>query len=206
MKILYSALALAIVSFLAGCATAGGPPPASLNLTEMMVPAGRYGRHIEFSLKPTYITIHSTQSPNGTARNHAVGMQNGAFRGWSKWNRTGYLTWHFTVDDREVIQSLPLNIQGEHADHEGPGNVNSIGIEICEFRSPARQRAAVERAAKLTAWLRKRYRIPIDHVVPHYHWPQHHFGSYQKNCPIILLDGGRPGRKWQAFLDLVERS
>jgi N-acetylmuramoyl-L-alanine amidase len=199
-------LSLTLIATLSGCVTTRTPPPTSLNLREMLVPAGRYGRRIEFPLKPTYITIHSTQSPNGTAFAHASGMRNGAFRGTSKWNRTGYLTWHFTVDDREVIQSLPLTIQGEHADHEGPGNVNSIGIEICEFRSPARQRAAIKRAAQLTAWLRKRYRIPIDHVVPHYHWPQHHFGSYQKNCPIILLDGGSPGPRWRAFLDLVERS
>jgi N-acetylmuramoyl-L-alanine amidase len=113
------------------------------------------------------------------------------------------LTWHFTVDDREAIQSLPLNIQGEHADHDGPGNKTSIGIEICEFRSAARQAAAIDRAARLTAWLMHEKGIRLDHVVPHYHWPQRHFHNNQKNCPRILLDGGKPGPRWQAFLRKV---
>ena len=122
----------------------------------MLVPAGRYGRRIDFPLRPDYITIHSTQNRGTTALQHAIGMQRGAFRGRSRWNRTGYLTWHFTVDDREVVQSLPLSIQGEHADHDGPGNRTSIAIEICEFRAhPRRQAAAVARAAELTAWLRR---------------------------------------------------
>ncbi len=202
-RILLMPLAAAL---LVGCASVTSTPPADINLQQRIIPKGSVGRRIEFPLRPTYITIHSTQNRGGTAKQHASGMLNGAYRGRSKWNRTGYLTWHFTVDDREAIQSLPLDIQGEHADHDGPGNRTSIAIEICEFSEPRRQRAAIERTARLTAWLRKRFRIQVDHVVPHYHWPQHHFHSYQKNCPIILLDNGRPGPKWQEYLNLVARS
>lgn len=177
--------------------------PAAINLQQMIVPKGRYGRRIEFPLRARYITIHSTQNRGATALQHGRGMAAGAFRGRSKWNRTGYLTWHFTVDDKVVIQSLPLNIQGEHADHDGPGNRTSIAIEICEFRNPRQQAAAIDRAARLTAWLMREEGIPLSHVVPHYHWPQKHFKNYQKDCPRILLDGGRPGAKWQAFLRKV---
>ena len=102
-----------------------------------------------------------------------------------------------------AIQSLPVNIQGEHADHEGPGNRSSIAIEICEFRDARRQAAAVERAARLTAWLMREKNIPLNNVVPHYHWPQRHFKNHQKNCPRILMDKGRPGAKWEAFLRKV---
>lgn len=197
-----------------GCATrrtAEVPPdtmsaaPGSLNLSQMLVPPGRYGRHKEFSLRPKYITIHSTGNSGATALQHARGMARGAFRGRSNWNRTGYMTWHFTVDDREAIQSLPLSIQGEHADHDGPGNKSSIAIEICEFRNRSKQAAAVDRAARLTAYVMKRTGVPLDHVVPHYHWPQHRFNHHQKNCPRILLDRGRPGPRWQAFKDRVRR-
>jgi len=177
--------------------------PASVNLRQMIVPHGKYGRHIEFPLHATYITIHSTDNPNATALQHARGMAVGAFRGKTKWNRTGYMTWHFTVDDVQAIQSLPLNIQGEHADHDGPGNNTSIGIEICELRNPARQAAALERAARLTAWLMRDQNIPLDHVVPHYHWPQWHFHGNQKNCPRILLEHGKPGPRWEAFLQKI---
>ena len=179
-------------------------PPPEINLTQLIVPHGRYGRHIEFPLQATYITIHSTDNPNATALQHARGMAVGAFRGKTKWNRTGYMTWHFTVDDVQAIQSLPLNIQGEHADHDGPGNNTSIGIEICELRNPRRQAAAIDRAARLTAWLMHDQNIPLDHVVPHYHWPQWHFHGYQKNCPRILLEHGKPGPRWDAFLAKID--
>jgi len=202
---------------LAGCSgsrtytetTSGGEqlhqsaPPAAVNLRQMIVPHGRYGRHIEFPLHATYITIHSTDNTGATALQHARGMAMGAFRGRTKWNRTGYMTWHFTVDDVQAIQSLPLTIQGEHADHDGPGNNTSIGIEICEFRDPARQAAAIDRAARLTAWLMHEKGIPLDHVVPHYHWPQWHFHGNQKNCPRILLEHGKPGPRWDAFLQKI---
>ena len=177
--------------------------PASVNLRQMLVPAGKYGRHIEFPLDATYITIHSTDNRNATALQHAKGMAAGAFKAKTKWNRTGYLTWHFTVDDRQAIQSLPLDIQGEHADHDGPGNRTSIAIEICELSDPARQAEAIDRAARLTAWLMHEKHIPLDHVVPHWYWPQWHFHGYQKNCPRILLEHGKPGPKWDAFIKKI---
>ena len=190
--------------------SAGGEPlrqstaPASVGLRQIIVPKGRFGRHIEFPLRATYITIHSTDSPNVSALVHARGMAAGNFRGKTKWNRTGYMTWHFSVDDRDAIQSLPLNIQGEHADHDGPGNKTSIGIEISELRVARRQAAAIDRAARLTAWLMHDQGIPLDHVVPHYHWPQRHFHNNMKNCPRILLEHGRPGPRWVAFLRKVQ--
>ena len=178
--------------------------PVAVNLQQWIVPSGQYGRRIQFPLRAQYVTIHSTANRGATATQHASGMARGNFRGRTKWNRTGYMTWHFTVDDKVAIQSLPLNIQGEHADHDGPGNNTSIAIEICEFRDAGRQAAALERAARLTAWLLRDRGIALDHVVPHYHWPQQHFHGYQKNCPRILLEGGRPGPRWDAFLRKVD--
>jgi len=206
-----AAFVLCAVFFIAGCSTTRQEPgavrplapSASLNLSQMIVPAGKAGRHKEFPLRASYITIHSTDNRNATALQHARGMARGAFRGRTKWNRTGYMTWHFTVDDVQAIQSLPLSIQGEHADHDGPGNNTSVGIEICEFRSAARQAAAIDRAARLTAYVMHQTGVPLDHVVPHYHWPQRHFHNNQKNCPRILLERGRPGPKWEAFLQRV---
>ncbi len=202
------ALPLLLLPFLVGgCGTSSGgrqgTAPAAVNLQQMIVPKGTAGRRKEFPLNARYITIHSTGNRGATALQHGRGMKAGAFRGTSKWNRTGYLTWHFTVDDKVAIQSLPLNIQGEHADHDGPGNRTSIAIEICEFRNPRQQAAAVDRAARLTAWLMHEEGIPLSRVVPHYHWPQHHFQHYQKDCPRIFMTNGKPGSKWDAFLRKV---
>lgn len=190
---------------LPACSTTGTVTGGPAIRTDL-IPDGRYGRHKKFPLRVRYITIHSTGSPGGTAAAHARLLSTGRIRAKTQWNRRGYNFWHYTVDDREIVQHLPLNEVGEHADHDGPGNATSIGIEICEFREPARQRAAIERAAKLAAWLRRKYGLPLHHVVPHYHWTMHRFNHWNKPCPRILMDGGRPGRKWNAFLGLVSRS
>ena len=213
MKPLLRCLPLCVALALAACSsprpssapalTASGGP-SSLNLRQMLVPRGQHGRRKEFPMRAQYLTIHSTGNRGADALQHARGMARGNFRGRSKWNRTGYLTWHFTVDDRVAIQSLPLHIQGEHADHGGPGNRTSVAIEICEFRNRRQQAAAIDRAARLAAWLSGQLGIPVQNIVPHHHWPQRHFHNHQKNCPRILLEGGRPGPRWAAFLRRVE--
>ena len=123
-------------------------------------------------------------------------------------NLLGYLTWHFTVDQSYIYQSLPCNERGEHADYEGPGNRTSIGIEMCENRGNSRS-ATVERTAKLVAVLMVQYGIPLSRVVPHYHWeriqPKTGKNIGHKNCPHFLMDNGRPGKKWQDFLAKVNK-
>jgi hypothetical protein len=117
-------------------------------------------------------------------------------------NRIGYLIWHFTVDQSLAIQHMPTSEQGEHADFGGPGNLYSIGIEMCE-ESGSDRRATIERTAKLTAVLMKKHGISLRNVVPHYHWPRRGKNPPNKNCPHFLLDGGKPGRKWKWFLGRV---
>ena len=215
---------LAAAVLLAGCGGLGTPPspmpehgssrpsiPASwgnFRITRDFVPKGRYGRHRIRKMRPRYITIHSTQnySRSANARTHAEAMKHGKFT--ATHNSLGYLTWHFTVDDHSIYQSLPCNEQGQHADYEGPGNRTSIGIEMCENRGNSRA-ATIDRTAKLTALLMKTYGIPLSHVVPHQHWRRIRYTDHRdvghKNCPHFLLDHGRPGPKWQAFLNRVAR-
>ncbi|HUF61742.1 MAG TPA: N-acetylmuramoyl-L-alanine amidase [Verrucomicrobiales bacterium] len=147
-------------------------------------------------MRPRYITIHSTQNWSSGADpwRHSLALKRGTL---------GRLSWHFTVDDKVAVQHLPTTITGNHADYDGPGNRNSIGIEMCEH--PGNSRAAtVERTAKLAAYLMHKYNIPLDHVVPHYHWPRRGRNPPNKNCPHFLLDNGRPGPKWRAFLVKVK--
>ena len=178
--------------------------PRGVGLRGDFIPDGKFGRQIHIKLRATYLTIHSTGSPGGTAATHARLLREGQIRGKTKWNVRGFNIWHFTVDDKETIQHMPLDETGEHADHEGPGNMKSIGIEICEFNEPARQRAAVARCVILAAWLRKKYRIPIENVVPHYFWTMVHAGNWHKPCPAIFMEKGKPGAKWDAFVKQIE--
>ncbi len=171
-----------------------------LHMVTDYIPKGKYGRWKYRPMKARYITVHSTQNYTGDAQAHAKALRNGALRAG---NSLGYLTWHFTVDDKVVIQHLPLNERGEHADFDGPGNLYSIGIEMCEHRGN-NLGFTIDKTARLVAYLMRTENIPLKNVVPHYHWPRRGKTPPNKDCPHFLLDNGKPGRKWQVFLKKVE--
>ena len=178
---------------------------AELTVTQSIIAAERCGRPLHRPMRPTFITIHSTDntSRSADAVHHALAMNKGLR---ARRNRTGFLTWHFTVDDRSIYQTLPTNETGEHADYEGEGNRSSIGIEMCVNRGNNIE-ITIDRTAQLTAKLMREYDIPLDHVVPHMHWRMIRYGDHRdlgfKKCPRILLDGGRLGPKWSAFMAKV---
>jgi N-acetylmuramoyl-L-alanine amidase len=178
----------------------GGVSPSTMlryvNLRSDMVKRNSFGRRNAKSMKPRYITIHSTQNYSADAQRHAMALKRGALR---TGQGNGYIIWHFTVDDHLAVQHMPTSEQGIHADFNGPGNRYSIGIEMCEHRGCSRERT-LDRTAKLTAVLMKRNGIPLRNVVPHYHWPRWGKKPPNKNCPHFLMDNGKPGRKWRAFL------
>ena len=188
-------------------AISGGAPAgaAELKITQDIIPPGNCGRPLHRPMRPTFITIHSTDntSRSADALHHALAMNKG-LRG--RHNRTGFLTWHFTVDDHSIYQTLPTNETGEHADYEGPGNRSSIGIEMCVNRGNNLD-ITIDRTARLTARLMRQYNISVDHVVPHMHWRMIRYSDHRdlgfKQCPRILLDGGRLGPKWSAFIAKV---
>lgn len=149
------------------------------------------------AMNPGYITIHSTQnwSRGADSDRHSLALKRGAL---------GRISWHYTVDDDHAVQHLPTNEQGNHADYDGPGNKHSIGIEMCEDSGNDRART-LDRTAKLTAWLMYKHGIPISRVVPHYRWPRYGKNPANKNCPHFLLENGKPGRKWAAYVATIDR-
>jgi N-acetylmuramoyl-L-alanine amidase len=166
-----------------------------VNLKVDMVRKGTYGRRSARSMKPRYITIHSTQNYTAGAERHSLALKRGALR---TGQRPGYLIWHYTVDDGIAVQHMPTTEQGIHADFNGPGNHASIGIEMCENKGNSRSRT-IEHTAMLTAVLMKQNGIPLKNVVPHYHWPRRGKSPAHKNCPHYLMDNGKPGAKWRWF-------
>jgi N-acetylmuramoyl-L-alanine amidase CwlA len=133
-----------------------------------------------------FITIHQTGNPRPTADAHAH----------ARWMaREAPYSWHATIDDREVWQSLDWGEQGWHAGDgaDGPGNTTSIGLEICM------NEGIDEAAADLNAaWLTARLRLDghgHEGIVQHNHWSG-------KNCPALIR--AEPGR-WERFLDQVAR-
>lgn len=176
-------------------------------IVSSLIPAGKFGRKRMTKMQPKYITIHSTQnySAGADAAGHAKALSYGSLK--STHNSLGYLTWHYTVDESSIHQSLPATERGQHADYEGLGNQSSIGIEMCENKGNSREKT-LARTAHLTAWLMQTYNIPIENVVPHYHWRRIRYSDKKdighKACPHFLMDDGKPGKKWQGFIDQVK--
>ncbi|EMA6344658.1 S-layer homology domain-containing protein [Bacillus cytotoxicus] len=170
--------------------------PSNLNMshiygvkfTEWIVPKGNPDIRPGYAMDPRYITIHETANErNGAdAKNHAEYLMNQAI---GSTNRSA--SWHFTVDDKEIYQHLPLNENGWHAGDgtNGTGNRQSIGIEIAVNRDGNYEKA-VENARKLTAYLMHELNIPLDNVKKHQHWSR-------KNCPAKIIARGT----WPAFLN-----
>ncbi|HZG81503.1 MAG TPA: N-acetylmuramoyl-L-alanine amidase [Brevibacillus sp.] len=159
-----------------------------MNIIQDFIPAGRANRPGKQLIGPIYITIHET----GNASAGADALAHARYlKGDSAASRSA--SWHFTVDDTNVVQHLPLSEVAWHAgDGNGPGNTSSISIEICENADGDRAKAE-ERAVELVAFLLKTYKLGIEAVVQHNRWSG-------KNCPRIIRS--RPGG-WESFLQKV---
>lgn len=160
----------------------------TVQIIQDFIPSGRRNRP-GYKLTPKYITIHDTANTQAgaDAKAHAAYLK--------KNPPASEASWHFTVDDKVIYQHLPLNENGWHAGDgaNGPGNRQSIGIEICENRDGNRA-AAEANAAWLVAKLLKDHGLSIDRVRQHYDWSG-------KNCPRVLRN--KPGG-WADFLAAVE--
>ncbi|MBE5107941.1 S-layer homology domain-containing protein [Bacillus thuringiensis] len=155
---------------------------------EMIVPKGNDDIRPGYAMVPKYITIHETDNPakGANALNHAKYLDSQA-RGTA--DRAA--SWHFTVDDKEIYQHLPVNEVGWHAGNK-TGNYESIGIEIA-VNQDGNYEKAVENARKLAAYLMNELNISLDHVQKHQFWSG-------KNCPAYMIQRGQ----WDAFLKGTE--
>lgn len=156
-------------------------------LKEMIVPTGNENIRPGNAMKPKYITIHETDnySVGANAKNHAQYLYSQAT---GTTDRSA--SWHFTVDDKEIYQHLPLNENGWHAGDgaEGTGNRESIAIEIA-VNQDGDYNKAVENARKLAAYLMGELNIPLENVKKHQFWSG-------KNCPAIMINNNA----WEPFL------
>ena len=137
--------------------------------------------------KCKYITIHETGNKNKSANAlfHAKYINSGSST-----------TWHYTVDDKEIIQHFEDNAQCWHCgDGKGDGNLNSIGIEMC-INSDGDFNKTIENTIKLVRYLMNKYNIPIENVVQHNKWSG-------KNCPANIRSG-KP-ITWDEFINKIRK-
>ena len=126
-----------------------------------------------------YIVIHNTANEESTARNERDYLTNP--------NNTSSTSFNIVVDDREIIEAIPVNEIAFHAG-DGEGNQKGIGIELCESGDFEKTKA---NAAKLVAYLMKSYNISLSEVRTH-----HDFSG--KDCPREMLGN------WEDFLESVK--
>ncbi|UQT53461.2 peptidoglycan-binding protein [Bacillus velezensis] len=141
-------------------------------------------------MTPEYITIHNTAN-DASAANEISYMTGNS-------ESTSY---HFAVDDKEVIQGIPLNRNAWHSGDgtNGTGNRKSIAVEICYSKSGgARYRAAEALAIKFVAQLLKERGWGVDKIRKHQDWN----GKY---CPHRVLSEGRWDQVKAAIAAELER-
>lgn len=156
----------------------------TIPVRKMLVQSKNHKIKCPNSMAAEYITVHNTYN-DASANNEVQYMI----------NNTNQVSFHFAVDDKEVVQGIPVDRIAWHCgDGKGTGNQKSIGVEICYSKSGGTKYYQAEGLAiQFIAQLLKERGWGIDRVKKHQDWS----GKY---CPHRILYEGR----WQSFLDAVK--
>jgi N-acetylmuramoyl-L-alanine amidase len=157
-----------------------------MEIKQKLIPATLTKTRPKIAMKPNWITIHETDNiKNGAdAEAHARLQASGNVRTAS---------WHFSVDQSEIWQSIPTNeVAWANGDgSKGEGNRESISIELC-VNADGDFEKTKQNAVWLVQFLMKKYSIPISNVVQHNKWTG-------KNCPRNLRKSG-----WNEFINQIK--
>ncbi|MEC0402655.1 N-acetylmuramoyl-L-alanine amidase [Bacillus subtilis] len=149
----------------------------AISVRKNLVASSKYSVKCPYSMDAKYITFHNTAndaSADAEIR-YMIGNNN-------------EVSYHFAVDDKEVVQGIPTDRNAWHTgDGSGSnsGNRTSIGVEVCYSKSGgAKYKAAEKLAIKFIAQLLKERGWGVDRVRKHQDWS----GKY---CPHRVLAEGR---------------
>ncbi|MBD1379240.1 peptidoglycan recognition protein family protein [Metabacillus arenae] len=150
-----------------------------------LVPTSKHGVKCPYNMDAEYITVHNTAN-DASAQSEINYMK----------RNNNSVSYHYAVDDKEVIQGISCNRNAWHCGDggSGSGNRKSIGVEICYSKSGGDKYYKAESLAiKLIAQLLKERGWGINRVKKHQDWS----GKY---CPHRILSEGR----WNSFLNAIE--
>ena len=157
-----------------------------VNVRKNLLPESLYSWKSPYTMNPTRIVVHNTAN-DASADNEIKYMLRDKSNGVQ-------VSYHYAVDDKEIVQGLPENRNGWHAGDgtNGKGNREGIAIEICYSKSGGDKFIKAEQnAVDLIVDILKRYGWGIDKVTKH----QDYMNKY---CPHRTLDMG-----WDRFLNMV---
>lgn len=154
-----------------------------MTITQKMIPVSKHKIKCPYAMVPSCVVIHNTAN-DASAENEVAYMS----------HNNAEISFHYAVDDKEIIQAIPENRNAWHAsDGNGKGNREGIAIEICYSKSGGSWfKVAEQNAAELTASILARYGWGLDRVTKH----QDYSGKY---CPHRTLDLG-----WDRFKKMVD--
>ncbi len=146
-------------------------------------------------MHPQGITVHATANTQAgaNAKSHAQYVKGSVAAARPA-------SWHFTVDDHEIWQHLPLSENGWHAGdgENGTGNRTTIGVEMCMNRD-----GNLNRTEANTIWLIAKLLFEVPTINPtvsgtifqHWDWNK-------KNCPVTLRERTNG---WSNFINAVSQ-
>lgn len=155
-----------------------------MKIIQNLVPESKYKIKCPYSMTPTRIVVHNTAN-DASAKNEIAYMI----------RNNNEVSFHYAVDDKQVVQGIPENRNAWHSGDggKGKGNREGIAIEICYSKSGGdRFVKAEENAVELIVDILKRYGWGIDKVTKHQDYNK-------KYCPHRTLDLG-----WDRFIKMID--
>lgn len=152
-------------------------------IKQNLVASENYSVKCPHSMTAEFIVVHNTAN-DATAENEVAYMI----------RNKNQVSFHYAVDDQEVVQGVPINRNTWHAgDGNGEGNRKGISIEICYSKSGGtRFDQAEKNAAHFIANLLRERGWGIEKVKKHQDFRN-------KYCPHRTLDKGCNG-----FLQMIK--
>lgn len=155
-----------------------------MKVVQNLVPTSKHNIKCTYPMVAEFVVVHNTANDASAANEVAYMIRN-----------NDKVSFHYAIDDKEIVQGIPENRNAWHAGDgsNGPGNRKGLSIEICYSKSGGKRFEEAEKlAAKFIAYKLKEKGWGIDKVKKH----QDFSGKY---CPHRTLDMG-----WQRFLDMVQ--
>lgn len=155
-----------------------------MKVIQNLVPASKYNTKCPYTMQAEAIVVHNTANDATAANEVAYMIRN-----------DNQVSFHYAIDDKEIVQGIPENRNAWHAGDggNGPGNRKGLSIEICYSKTGGPKFIEAEKlAAKFIAFKLKEKGWGIERVKTHQMYSK-------KYCPRRTLDMG-----WQRFINMIQ--